>query len=179
MRSARSQTARDDEVPESAADVLREEELVERHAVELLAVPRADARVLVAPEFLYRVERPLASSTTQPLSQWELASRLSYFLWSSPPDDELLVAAKRGQLYDPIVLADQARRMLQQPKARRFATEFFGQWLGFYRFSDFAGIDNETFPEFDAEHWRLVEQSPTHLDDSSQLQYSFEIYERI
>jgi hypothetical protein len=64
------------------------------------------------------------------------------------PDDELRRAAAAGELRDPDQLARQARRMLHDEKARRFATEFFGQWLGFYQFDRFRGIDPDQFPEF-------------------------------
>jgi mono/diheme cytochrome c family protein len=105
------------------------------------------ARVLVSPAFLYRLEQPATAPGT-PLSNWELASRLSYFLWSSVPDAELRRAAAAGELADDKQLARQARRMLADPKARRFATEFFGQWLGFYRFDQYRGVDTTRFPEF-------------------------------
>jgi hypothetical protein len=85
----------------------------------------------------------------RPLTDWELASRLSYFLWSSLPDDELRRLAAAGQLRAPDQLAKQARRMLRDPRARRLATEFFGQWLGFYRFDQFRGVDPGRFPELD------------------------------
>jgi hypothetical protein len=108
------------------------------------------ARILVAPAFLYRAE-PAQTFADQrvPLSDWELASRLSYFLWSSLPDDELRRAAVAGELRDPAPLAAHARRMLRDEKARRLATEFIGQWLGFYQFDEFRGIDSRRFPEFD------------------------------
>ena len=83
-----------------------------------------------------------------PLSDWQLASRLSFFLWSSMPDEELRAAAAGGRLQEPAELERQARRMLRDPKARRLAAEFFGQWLGFYRFDRFQGIDRGRFPEF-------------------------------
>jgi hypothetical protein len=83
-----------------------------------------------------------------PLTAWELASRLSFFLWSSIPDDELRRAAAAGELGDPVKLAAQVRRMTADPKARRFATEFFGQWLGFYHFDEYRGVDTSRFPEF-------------------------------
>ncbi|MBL9201474.1 MAG: DUF1592 domain-containing protein [Opitutaceae bacterium] len=105
------------------------------------------ARILVAPEFLYRVET-VAARTEQPLNDWELASRLSFFLWSSVPDDELRRAATAGELRRPELLAKQVRRMAADAKARRLATEFFGQWLGFYRFDEFRGVDTARFPEF-------------------------------
>ncbi len=105
-------------------------------------------RILMAPEFLYRTEKPPAGEVV-PLSQRELASRLSYFLWSSVPDAELNRAAEARELADQKQLAKQARRMLQDPKARRLAAEFFGQWFGFYRFDQYRGIDPKRFPEFD------------------------------
>lgn len=106
------------------------------------------ARILVAPAFLYRAEPGAAAVERTPLSDWELASRLSYFLWSSVPDEELRRAAAAGELRDPERVAQQARRMLKDEKARRLATEFFGQWLGFYQFDEFRGIDARRFPEF-------------------------------
>ncbi len=106
------------------------------------------ARILVSPGFLYRVE--LASDTTslKPLTDWEVAGRLSYFLWSSIPDDELRRAAGAGELRSADNVQKQVRRMLADPKARRLSTEFFGQWLGFYRFDQFKGVDTGRFPEF-------------------------------
>jgi hypothetical protein len=111
------------------------------------AVRALVARILVAPEFLYRVETSPAR-TEQPLNDWELASRLSFFLWASVPDDELRRAAAAGELRQPERLAEQVRRMIVASKARRLATEFFGQWLGFYRFDEFRGVDTGHFPEF-------------------------------
>lgn len=105
-------------------------------------------RILVAPAFLYRVEPPAKGRGIVPLSDWELAGRLSYFLWSSVPDAELRRVAAAGRLRNPDELARQARRMLRDPKARRVATEFFGQWFGFYRYNEHRGIDAKRFPEF-------------------------------
>ena len=105
-------------------------------------------RVLVSPAFLYRLEQPAKVSGTRPLSDWEMASRLSYFLWSSAPDEELWRAAKAGELSKPDQLERQVKRMLADEKARRFSTEFFGQWLGFYRFDQYRGVDTTRFPEF-------------------------------
>ncbi len=95
------------------------------------------ARILVSPAFLYRVEA-VARGPERPLSGWEMASRMSFFLWSSIPDDELRRAAAAGELSNPEMLAKQVKRMTADPKARRLATEFFGQWLGFYHFDDTA-----------------------------------------
>ncbi|HWE36230.1 MAG TPA: DUF1592 domain-containing protein, partial [Isosphaeraceae bacterium] len=107
------------------------------------------ARVLVAPAFLYRAEPAEAGGGgIVPLTDWQLASRLSFFLWSSMPDEPLREAAAAGRLHESAELERQARRMLRDPKARRLAAEFFGQWLGFYRFDRFQGIDAGRFPEF-------------------------------
>ncbi len=108
------------------------------------------ARVLVSPAFLYRVES-VAQRSERPLNGWEMASRLSFFLWSSIPDDELSRAAAAGELSKPALLARQVKRMTADPKARRLATEFFGQWLGFYHFDQFRGVDTGRFPEFTEE----------------------------
>jgi len=105
------------------------------------------ARILVAPTFLYRVE-PAQLSGVRPLSGWEMAGRLSYFLWSSIPDEELRRAAGAGDLSNPRQLQRQVKRMLADPKARRLSTEFFGQWLGFYRFDQYRGVDTGRYPEF-------------------------------
>ena len=105
------------------------------------------ARILVSPQFLYRVEA-VASGPERPLNGWEMASRLSFFLWSSIPDDELRRAAAAGELSRPALLAKQVKRMTADPKARRLATEFFGQWLGFYHFDEYRGVDTTRFPEF-------------------------------
>jgi mono/diheme cytochrome c family protein len=105
------------------------------------------ARVLVSPAFLYRFEPP-AQRTERALDNWELASRLSFFFWSSIPDDELQRAAAAGELTNTESLARQVRRMTADPKARRLATEFFGQWLGFYHFDEHRGVDTGRFPEF-------------------------------
>ncbi len=105
------------------------------------------ARILVSPEFIYRLE-PAESRAERPLNDWEVASRMSFFLWSSIPDAELRRAAAAGELSAPAGLARQVKRMTADPKARRLATEFFGQWLGFYRFDQFRGVDTGRFPEF-------------------------------
>jgi Protein of unknown function (DUF1592)/Protein of unknown function (DUF1588)/Protein of unknown function (DUF1587)/Protein of unknown function (DUF1585)/Protein of unknown function (DUF1595) len=89
--------------------------------------------LLVDPEFLYRIERtpPRAKpGSVFPVSDVELASRLSFLLWSSIPDEELLKVAERGTLRYPAVMAAQARRMLADPRASAFASNFAEQWLG-------------------------------------------------
>ncbi len=88
--------------------------------------------ILVSPQFLFRIERdpfPTDASKIHRLSDVELASRLSYFLWSSMPDDELLKLAETSRLHDPAVLDAQVKRMLADPKSAAFADNFAGQWL--------------------------------------------------
>ena len=75
-------------------------------------------RVLVSPNFLYRIERSAPGEQAVTLSDWELASRLSYFLWSSMPDDQLRTAASHGRLQDEDVLTAEASRLLKDSKAR-------------------------------------------------------------
>ncbi|HVV43548.1 MAG TPA: DUF1592 domain-containing protein [Bryobacteraceae bacterium] len=109
------------------------------------------ARVLVAPQFLYKVELTSQAAAAHPLSNWEMASRLSYFLWSSVPDDELRRAAAAGELTTTAGLRKQVKRMMADEKARRMSTEFFGQWFGFYHFDKYKGVDTGRFPEFTEE----------------------------
>ena len=85
--------------------------------------------MFVAPAFLYRIEQPAKAARQGPVNDWELATRLSYFLWSSLPDDELRRLAAAGQLRNSETLVAQTRRMLRDPKIRRLATEFACQWL--------------------------------------------------
>src|SRR5206468_8387716 len=86
--------------------------------------------LLVSPSFLYRIERdPATASGPYRLSDLDLASRLSFFLWSSIPDDTLLDLAAAGKLSDPTVLGREVRRMLNDPRAESLATNFAAQWL--------------------------------------------------
>ena len=108
-------------------------------------------RVLIAPDFLFRVERDpvdIEPATAYALTDLELASRLSYFLWSSGPDDELLTLAEQGRLSDPDVVGRQARRMLADPRAKELVRNFAGQWL-YLRNLRGAVPDALVFPEFD------------------------------
>ena len=90
------------------------------------------ATALATPEFLYLTQRVTADETKSPasISELELASRLSVFLWSSIPDDELLKLAEQGKLREPEVLTAQVKRMLADPRSRRFSQNFVEQWLG-------------------------------------------------
>ncbi|HUP04537.1 MAG TPA: DUF1592 domain-containing protein [Bryobacteraceae bacterium] len=108
---------------------------------------------LVSPEFLFRIERdpnPTDPEKVHRISDVELATRLSYFLWSSMPDDELLSVAEAGKLHDPAVLSAQVDRMMKDPKAEAFADNFAGQWLE-VRNLDFITPDAKTFPQWNAE----------------------------
>jgi hypothetical protein len=87
------------------------------------------ARVFVSPAFLYRGELAAPGAQPAPVNDWELATRLSYFLWSSAPDAELASVAASGRLHEPDVLVSQARRMMKDARVRRLATEFGCQWL--------------------------------------------------
>lgn len=86
--------------------------------------------VLAGPEFLFKIEHRSDKPGIFPVGQYELASRLSYFLWSTMPDDELNTLAAQGRLQDPKVLAAQVDRMLDDPRSDTFASTFIGQWLG-------------------------------------------------
>jgi hypothetical protein len=110
-------------------------------------------RVLVSPHFVFRVEiDPDPNSLApRPLTGWELATRLSYFLWSTMPDDELFAAAESGKLTgDPKELARQAQRMLDDPKAIALTDNFAGQWL-FTRALGDQDPDYQLFPDYDDE----------------------------
>ena len=93
------------------------------------AIRAVIARVLVSPAFLYRLEQPAQTSKRAPLTSWELANRLSFFLWSSLPDAELRRAAEKNELVDPAQLARQTKRMLADPKAEALSTRFASQWF--------------------------------------------------
>ncbi len=148
------------------------------------AVRDSIVAVLMSPDFCYRIDlseanQPagkvkLAASTTPapaapkaapssagvPLSGIALASRLSYFLWSSMPDQELLSHAAAGDLQNPLVLLAQTRRMLKDDRAQGFATEFGGNWLEFRRFENHNGVDRERFPAFTNDLREAMFQEP-------------------
>ena len=114
-------------------------------------IGRALQRMLVSPKFLFRIEPDrvdAAPNTIRPLDDLELASRLSFFLWSSIPDDELLQLAEQGRLADPDVLEPQVRRMLRDPRSEALVDNFGGQWL-YLRNLASAAPDPIRFPDFD------------------------------
>ncbi|MCA9084258.1 MAG: DUF1592 domain-containing protein [Planctomycetaceae bacterium] len=114
--------------------------------------------ILMSPHFCFRVDlfspqaksdsEPQGKPATAPLTDFELASRLSYFLWASTPDEELLHAAASGRLHQPDVLRTQTRRMLQDDRVRGLALEFAGHWLDFRQFEKHNSVDRNRFPQF-------------------------------
>ena len=125
------------------------------------AVRASVIRILVSPHFCYRVELPPAGKTIQPVADLVLASRLSYFLWSSMPDKELLDLAARGKLNDGSTLRAQVQRMLKDPKVNGFALEFFGQWLQYGDFLKSESVNRQVFPEFDDALKQAMFEEPT------------------
>jgi hypothetical protein len=142
------------------------------------AVRDAVVSVLMSPHFSYRIDLPRAAEeeaavpltnrvkgpvVTSPLSDYALASRLSYFLWSSMPDEALLARAAAGDLHRPEVLAAQARRMLQSDRVRGLATEFGGNWLDFRRFEEHNSVDRDRFKSFTNELRQAMFEEPIHF----------------
>ena len=118
------------------------------------------AGVLMSPNFCYRADLAPEGKGVQPLSDYALASRLSYFLWSSMPDDELLSHAAAGDLHRKEVLTAQARRMLRDERVRGLAVEFAGNWLDFRRFEEHNSVDRERFPGFTNELRQAMYEEP-------------------
>jgi mono/diheme cytochrome c family protein len=109
------------------------------------------ARVLASPKFIYRIEtEPATAKLNQPyrISDLDLASRLSFFLWSRSPDDQLITLAAQNRLHDPIVLERQVRRMLKDPRAEALAVNFAGQWLNLRGLGS-SGPLPMIYPDFD------------------------------
>ncbi|WP_161967607.1 DUF1592 domain-containing protein [Fimbriiglobus ruber] len=127
------------------------------------AVRASVVRVLVSPHFCMRFDAPPAGESAAPLPDLALAARLSYFIWSGPPDDELLALAKAGKLHDERVLREQIRRMVKDEKVNRFALEFFGQWLGYRDFLAQESVDRRVFPAFDDALKTAMFEEPTRV----------------
>jgi mono/diheme cytochrome c family protein len=116
-----------------------------------LGIETALARVLASPQFIYRIEQQppnLAAGQTYRISDLDLASRLSFFLWSSPPDETLLQVAEQGRLKEPAILEQQVRRMLAHPKASALSVNFAGQWLNLRGLDSVAPV-SALYPDFD------------------------------
>ncbi len=118
--------------------------------------------VLMSPDFLYLWGGPPGPRLTSwsALSPYALASRLSYFLWASMPDDELLRHASSGDLLKPSVLLSQTRRMLKDPRVLGLATEFTGNWLSFRQFETNNSVDRARFPTFNNDLREAMFQEP-------------------
>lgn len=127
------------------------------------AVRASLVRILVSPYFGFRFTHSPAGDTVRPLSDLDLASRLSFFLWSSGPDDELLGLMESGRLQNEQTLRAQVRRMLQSPRSADFAREFFGQWLGYRDFPQQEALDRTLFRDFDDALKAAAYEEPTRL----------------
>ena len=114
-------------------------------------IEKALRALLVSPDFLFRIEqdpRGSAPGSVYRITDLELASRLSFFLWSSVPDDQLLLLAEQGKLKDPAVLDQQVRRLIDDPRAESLVANFAGQWLYIRNLAQ-QKPDPDIFPEFD------------------------------
>jgi mono/diheme cytochrome c family protein len=116
--------------------------------------------VLVSPNFIFRIERDQPGSQPYRVSDYELASRLSYFLWSSMPDDELFRIASQGKLHDPAVIEAQVKRMLRDPKSRALADNFAGQWLRVHELKTTVQPDPNRFRQFTPELREAMYREP-------------------
>jgi hypothetical protein len=142
---------------------LRQEEIPHDETIRLML-----ARVFVAPAFLYRLEHASAGVKPRPVSDWELANRLSYFLWSSAPDAELRSLAATGKLHKPDVLTAQTRRMLRDGRVSRLATEFACEWLHIYDFQSLDEKSDRHFPTFAGLRGPMYEEAIRFFSDSFQ-----------
>ena len=127
------------------------------------AIRETLSMVLIQPEFLYLMES--SEDTKRELNDWELASRLSYFLWSTMPDQQLFDMAERNRLTQPNVLRAEIDRMLDDPRAKRFTRDFAKQWLLLYQL-DHLAVDREYYPQFSAATKRdMVEETIALFED--------------
>jgi len=124
------------------------------------AIRDSVAGVLLSPHFCYRFDRASPGEAARPLSEYALASRLSYFLWSSMPDSELLAHAAAGDLHQPAVLTAEVQRMLRDDRVRGLATEFAGNWLAFRRFEEHNSVDRDRFASFTNELRQAMYEEP-------------------
>lgn len=145
---------------ESLYRQLREAELEHPEAVSLLL-----ARVLTSPQFLYKHEQPPPGTQPAPVSDIELAVRLSYFLWSSTPDDELSRVARAGRLNQDAELLRQTRRMLQDERTRRLAVQFACQWLHVRNFDQNDDKNESLYPEFATLRGDMYEETVRFFED--------------
>jgi len=142
---------------------LRQQEIPHDEAIRLML-----ARVLVAPSFLYRLENAPAGTQPGQVSDWELANRLSYFLWSSAPDAELSGLAASGRLHKADYLVWQTRRMLRDSHVRRLATEFACEWLHIHDFDSLDEKSERHFPTFGGMREPMYEEAIRFFTDAFQ-----------
>jgi hypothetical protein len=122
--------------------------------------------VLISPHFLFLVEPEPEKDGVHELPDFPLASRLSYFLWASMPDQELIVLATAGKLRDENVLREQVRRMLRDPRSHGLAESFVSQWLGLGVLGETVRPDPQRFPEFDEALADAMRQEPIWFFDN-------------
>jgi mono/diheme cytochrome c family protein len=123
-------------------------------------------RIFLSPNFLFKVEK-VQSKDEHPVTQMELATRMSYALWASKPDSLLLDIAKQGKLKDLNTYEQQVLRMLKDPKAKGLAEQFVGEWLELKEFSKYEGLDKKAYPKVTQEIKTLMEE------ESNQFFYNF------
>lgn len=129
------------------------------------AIRLALKAILVSPHFLFRVEQDRSASEAWEVNDFELASRLSYFLWSTMPDDALFELAKQNKLHEPQVLDAQVRRMLKDDKSKALAQSFGTQWLGVRDLLTTAHPDPSRFPTFNAQlRFSMVDEAVAFVD---------------
>ena len=136
------------------------EELTHEEAMEWVV-----AKVLSAPVFLYKLEQPAAGDAPAPISDHEFATRLSYFLWASTPDQEMLDLANQGLLSDPQVRHAQVSRMLSDDKMRRMAMEFGCQWLHLRDFVSVVEKNESLYPRFNDQRDSMLQEVVLFCDD--------------
>jgi hypothetical protein len=119
--------------------------------------------ILASPFFCYRVDFAETAGGSNRLTNFALANRLSYFLWSSMPDEELMARAQAEDLQRPDVLVRQVRRMLKDDRARALAIEFAGNWLAFRQFQNHVAVDRTKFPQFTDELRESMFQEPVYF----------------
>ncbi len=118
------------------------------------------ATVLASPNFLYAVQQDSELADSQALTDFELATRLSMFLWCSTPDQELMEIAAQGELNNPQALVQQTKRMLEDPRSQRFAKHFVRQWLGM-QLLDYLNVEEAAYPDFDELLKEAMQREPT------------------
>lgn len=123
------------------------------------AVIEVLATALASPKFLYLVAESPQATKSEVLSDYELATRLSMFLWCSTPDAELLDLAERGKLNNHKTLIEQTKRMLADPRSDRFVQQFVRQWLGM-QLLDYLDVEKASYPDFDDELKAAMQQEP-------------------